>query len=59
MTPTEALELALSKEKASIELYARLANEHAEIRDLLFDLLNEEEKHKKMIEEKIRSMTRY
>jgi rubrerythrin len=59
MTPVEALELALSKENASIELYSRLADEHNEIRDLLFELLNEEEKHKKMIEEKIRSMTKY
>ena len=58
MTPVEALRLALSKEKAAIALYQRLANEHREIEDLLLSLVNEEEKHKKLIEKKIVEITR-
>jgi len=53
MTPVEALEIALSKEKVSILLYRRLGEEHPAIQDLLLLLLNEEEKHKKLIEAKI------
>ncbi len=53
MTATEALELALKKENASIKLYTKLAAEYSEIKELLFALLNEEEKHKKMIEARI------
>ncbi len=53
MTATEALELALKKENASIKLYTKLAAEHSQIKELLFALLNEEEKHKKMIEARI------
>lgn len=59
MTPVEALKLALGKEEASIKLYNSLSQKHAEIKELLFDLLIEEEKHKKMIEEKIVEMTKY
>lgn len=59
MTPVEALELALNKEKASIELYAKLANQHPAIKELLFTLLNEEEKHKKLIEARIAEITKY
>jgi rubrerythrin len=58
MTPADALELALKKENASIRLYSRLANQHAVIRDMLLDLLNEEYKHKKIIEKKIAAMMR-
>ena len=57
MTPVEALELALSKEEAAIALYRKMANEHSEIRDL-FSLLNEEEKHKKLIKEKLAELRR-
>ena len=53
MTPVEALELALKKEKAAIELYRNMAIEHPNIKDLLYNLLNEEEKHKALIEKKI------
>ncbi len=59
MTPVEALKLALHKEKASIALYAKLANEHPAVKELLFMLLNEEEKHKKLIETKITEITKY
>jgi rubrerythrin len=59
MTPVEALQLALEKEKTSIELYSKLAASHVEIKDLLYALLTEEEKHKKMIEQKITEITKY
>ncbi|MCQ9207706.1 MAG: hypothetical protein NG740_07495 [Omnitrophica bacterium] len=58
MTPNEALQIALSKEKGSIEMYRKLAVKHPVIKDLFYSLLNEEEKHKKMIEKKIVEMTR-
>lgn len=53
MNPVEALELALSKEEAAISLYKKLALEHSVIKELLEGLLNEEEKHKQIIERKI------
>lgn len=59
MTIVEALKLALGKEKNSIKLYQDLAQNHSAIKDLLLFLLNEEEKHKKLIEEKIVEVTRY
>ena len=58
MTPVEALEVALEKEKAAIALYQDLIEKHSEIKDLLFLLLNEEQKHKKLIEERIVELTR-
>ncbi|MFH1578438.1 MAG: hypothetical protein ABIC18_05145 [Candidatus Omnitrophota bacterium] len=58
MTPVEALEIALAKEKAAIVLYGKLAIEHSEIKDLLTSLANEEQKHKKLIEGKIFELTR-
>ena len=59
MTTVEALRLALNKETNSIDLYSDLAQKHSEIRELLTFLLNEEEKHKKLIEEKIVQVTKY
>jgi len=57
MTPVEALEIALSKEEASIKLYRRFSEEHPAIKELLLSLLNEEEKHKKLIEGQIVALT--
>jgi rubrerythrin len=57
MTPAEALKIALSKEVASIKLYRKLYDQHPAIRDLLSTLVNEEEKHKKLIEKKIVEIT--
>lgn len=59
MTPVEALKIALAKEKAAIELYTKLSKEHSEIRQLLSELLTEEQKHKKLIEQRITQLTRY
>ena len=58
MTPVEALEVALEKEKTSIALYQDLIVKHPVIKDLLYSLLIEEQKHKKLIEEKIVELTR-
>ena len=59
MTPVEALRLALTKEEASIELYKELSVAHPAIKELLSSLLDEEFKHKKMIEERIVQLTKY
>ena len=59
MTATEALKVALSKEEASINLYRDLVAKHSEIKELLSSLLNEEEKHKQLIEKKIYEITHY
>lgn len=59
MTPVEALKIALSKEEASIKLYQKLSREHPALKDLLTLLLNEEFKHKKLIEQEIFKATKY
>lgn len=56
MTPYETLKKALKKEQASIQLYRELAKKHPGIKDLLFYLMNEEQKHEKMIQERIREL---
>lgn len=57
MTPVEALQLALTKEQNAIDFYDRLSEDHKAISELLLFLLNEEEKHKKLIQEKIVELT--
>ena len=58
MGPVDALKLALSKEMNSIKLYNRLNLEHPVLGELLLFLINEEEKHKQLIEKKIQEITR-
>lgn len=53
MVPVEALNLALSKEIEAIELYNKLSLEHPSTKDIFLFLINEEERHKKLIEKKI------
>ena len=53
MIMSEALELALSKEKEAVESYKKLLVEHPSLKDLFYFLLNEEEKHVAMVEKKI------
>ncbi|MCF7908560.1 MAG: hypothetical protein K9L86_06815 [Candidatus Omnitrophica bacterium] len=53
MTLIEALDLALKKETASIEIYRKMGREHPALKELCLFLENEEQKHKKMIEKKI------
>ena len=59
MTATEALKLALEREEASIKLYQELIKEHPALQEVLTSLLNEEFKHKKLIEGEIFKATRY
>lgn len=58
MVAIEALQLALKKENASVKLYQKLLVEHSAIKDLLSFLVIEEEKHVRMIEDKIRELLR-
>jgi len=55
MLQTEVLELALSKEESSIEAYKKLIAEYPyeDLKDILYYLLTEEQKHKALIEKKI------
>ncbi|MDD2689852.1 MAG: hypothetical protein PHT41_06865 [Candidatus Omnitrophica bacterium] len=59
MTTIEALEIALRTEETSIELYKDMSNKHKEITELATFLLNEEYKHRKLIEDKIVEITKY
>jgi rubrerythrin len=53
MGPVEALELALGKEKEAIEIYQRFLTQFPTARDVFQFLLNEEQKHKLLIEKTI------
>jgi rubrerythrin len=57
MVPIEALKLALNKEKESIRLYNRLNLEHPALKELFLFLINEEEKHRQLIDKKIVEIT--
>ena len=57
--PVEALEIALRKEISSIELYGNMGIKYPTINELCVFLVNEEHKHKKLIEQKIRELTKY
>ncbi len=59
MVPVEALKLALVKEQNSIALYQKLNLEHPGLKDLFEFLINEEEKHKKLIEKRIQEATKF
>jgi len=59
MGPVEALKLALAKEIEAIDIYLKLANEHANLKDLFLFLVNEEQRHKKLIENKIVEEMKY
>lgn len=59
MTPTEALRLALAEEAKAISLYEKLGQEHSSLKEIFLFLINEEHKHKKIIEDKIVEITRY
>ena len=57
MTSVEALKIALEIENNGIKLYTEMETKLPEISELLLFLINQEEKHKKMIEEKIAAIT--
>ncbi len=53
MIELEALKFALSKEQNSVKVYKELLVQQPALKDLLYFLLGEEEKHVVMIEKKI------
>ena len=53
MGPVEALEFAKSKEVEAAEMYEKMAIRFPQIKETLLFLKVEEEKHSKLIEEKI------
>jgi len=53
MIDIEVLRLALSKEEDAIKVYQKLLAEHPNLKDLLYLLVTEEQKHKALIEKKI------
>ncbi len=59
MTPVEALKLALSKEIEAVELYQKFSNEHKVASDVFTFLVNEEQKHKQLLEKKIQELMGY
>ena len=60
MTNVEVLKIALSNEEKSIELYQKLISDHpdSDLKDMLYQLLTEEQKHKSVIEKKIYELTK-
>jgi rubrerythrin len=59
MTEVEALKAALAKEKGSIKLYLDFSVAHPNLKGLFYELMSEEEKHVRMIEQKITQVMRY
>jgi rubrerythrin len=53
MIDIEVLRLALSKEEDAIKTYQNLLAGHPNLKDLLYLLITEEQKHKTLIEKKI------
>jgi len=53
MIDIEVLRLALSMEVDAIRIYQKLLAEHPNLKDLLYFLVTEEQKHKALIEKKI------
>jgi rubrerythrin len=56
--PVEALKMALQVEKDGIQLYQQLSLEAKSAADVFNFLIDEEMKHEKLIEEKIRELTK-
>jgi rubrerythrin len=59
MIPIEALKLALGEEIKAIALYQQLGVEHPSLQEVFSFLIDEEQKHKKMLENKITELTKY
>lgn len=59
MIDIEALKIALSRENNSIQTYQKMLADHPGLKELLSFLLTEEQKHKTLIEKKIRELTQY
>ncbi len=57
MGPIEALELALTKEIEAIKMYGSFSFKYPETKEIFTSLMNEEEKHKQLIEKRIVELT--
>jgi len=58
MIDIEVLKLALSKEEEAIKLYEGMIKSNPGVKDLLYDLVTEEQKHKLLLEKRIALLTR-
>jgi rubrerythrin len=58
MGPVEALHMAMAKEIDSKDTYTKLLSAHPSLKDTFLFLINEEEKHMRLIEQKIIELTR-
>ena len=59
MIDIEVLKLALEKEEDSIRVYKGLMLEHPNIKELLSQLITEEQKHKLLIQKRIAELSGY
>ena len=59
MGPVEALEKALALENEAIKLYQKMSLQFPELRETFDFLINEEYKHKNLLEKKIQESTKY
>lgn len=57
MGSVEALELALSKEMEAIQVYQDFSVRYPETKEIFIFLMNEEQKHKQLIEKRISELT--
>jgi len=53
MDLVEALEFALSKEKEAINMYEKFSEKYPVVKDIFMFLIEEEQKHRKLIEKKL------
>lgn len=58
MIDIEVLRLALSKEEEAIQLYQRMIQTNPAIKDLLYELVTEEQKHKILLQKRIAALQR-
>jgi len=59
MIDIDVLRIALSKEQDAIATYQEMLAQHPNLKELLSLLITEEQKHKMLIEKKIKELTRY
>jgi rubrerythrin len=58
MIDIEVLKLALSKEEEAIKLYQSMIMSNPGVKELLYILVTEEQKHKVLLEKRIADLTR-
>jgi rubrerythrin len=58
MVDVEILKVALSKEEEAIKFYQGMLRTNPGLKDMLYDLITEEQKHKTLIEKRIAELMR-